>query len=89
MPGYIMHLAEGRLLEPHLVQRGLLKGERALSLFQNGLLLPLSDLRTILVPLPQNLLRLLQRDSKVLTQSVRRFSVSISESPPTSTPARS
>lgn len=40
MPGYIMHLAEGRLLEPHLVQRGLLKGERALSLFQNGLLLP-------------------------------------------------
>ena len=40
MPGYIMHLAEGRLLEPHLVQSGLLKGERALSLFQNGLLLP-------------------------------------------------
>ena len=37
MPGYIMHLAEGRLLEPHLVQRGLLKGERELSLFQNGL----------------------------------------------------
>lgn len=40
MPGYIMHLAEGRLLEPHLVERGLLKGERELSLFQDGLLLP-------------------------------------------------
>ena len=40
MPGYIMHLAEGRLLEPHLLQRGLLKGERELSLFQDGLLLP-------------------------------------------------
>ena len=40
MPGYIMHLAEGRLLEEALTDRGLLKGERDLSLFQDGLLLP-------------------------------------------------
>ena len=40
MPGYIMHLAEGRLLEEALCDRGFLKGERDLSLFQDGLLLP-------------------------------------------------
>lgn len=40
MPGYIMHLAEGRLLENTLYDRGFLKGERDLSLFQDGLLLP-------------------------------------------------
>ena len=35
-----MHLAEGRLLEEALCDRGFLKGERDLSLFQDGLLLP-------------------------------------------------
>ena len=40
MPRYIMHLAEGRLLEEALKDRGFLKGERDLSLFQDGLLLP-------------------------------------------------
>ena len=40
MPGYIMHLAEGRLLEKTLTDREFLKGERDLSLFQDGLLLP-------------------------------------------------
>lgn len=40
MPGYIMHLAEGRLLEQELCDRGFLKGEREISLFQDGLLLP-------------------------------------------------
>lgn len=40
MPGYIMHLAEGKLLEKALTDRGFLKGERDLSLFKDGLLLP-------------------------------------------------
>ena len=35
-----MHLAEGRLLEKTLTDRDFLKGERDLSLFQDGLLLP-------------------------------------------------
>lgn len=35
-----MHLAEGRLLEQPLLRHGFLKGERDLSLFQDGLLLP-------------------------------------------------
>lgn len=40
MPGYILHLAEGRLLENSLCKTEMLKGEKDLSLFQNGLLLP-------------------------------------------------
>ena len=40
MPGYMMHLSEGRIMEKQLLDKGFLKEGKDLDLFRNGLLLP-------------------------------------------------